>query len=459
MSLIESLLVVLVILLIYFILVLILHRKGILKKYNISFMGPSLMWRTKKGLHILKKIAKRKRFWKAFGSSGVVLCYIVMIIMTLLVIWQAWFIFELSPAEREELPLSPEFILAIPGINPLLPMEYFGYIILAFIIAIVVHEFSHGILTYMHNLKVKSLGILYFIVPIGAFCEPDEKQLSKAKPSSRLRIFAAGPTMNFLVVLISIFLFSGVFMSAVHPAADGIGIYSVDGDSPAGHSNLQPGMIITSINNTNVTSYSDYAAVILQTRANQTVTISYVQGHHHYTSQIQLTDMYEEYQKRQYIVNESVKDIGYLGVNPNPYIDFLPILQNPLSDFPQNFAFYWAIPFLGFAHGFNPLVSPINEYYIIEGPLGILPDGIFWVIINALYWIFWLNLVVALFNVLPMIPLDGGFLFNDAIGSFIKRLKKDISDEQREKAVKNVSVILSLLILFMVLFPFLIKYF
>jgi len=32
-----------------------------------------------------------------------------------------------------------------------------------------------------------------------------------------------------------------------------------------------------------------------------------------------------------------------------------------------------------------------------------------------------------------MIPLDGGFLFNDALGSLVKRLKKDSPEEIRNK--------------------------
>jgi len=79
--------------------------------------------------------------------------------------------------------------------------------------------------------------------------------------------------------------------------------------------------------------------------------------------------------------------------------------------------------------------------------------------VNFIYWIFWLNLAVALFNVLPMVPLDGGFLFNDALRSLIKRIKKGITEEQREKLVKNVTLVISLVILILIMFPWLVKYF
>ena len=94
------------------------------------------------------------------------------------------------------------------------------------------HEFSHGILTFVSNLKVKSLGILYLIIPLGAFCEPDEEQLRKTSISNRMRVYSAGPTSNFTVVLISLILFSFVFMSAVQPI-EGTNIFYVVDGSPA----------------------------------------------------------------------------------------------------------------------------------------------------------------------------------------------------------------------------------
>ena len=118
----------------------------------------------------------------------------------------------------------------------------------------------------------------------------------------------------------------------------------------------------------------------------------------------------------------------------------------------------YALPIFGYVSGYNPIAEPFINNYKITGPLSLLPNDVYWAIVTALYWIFWLNLLVGLFNVLPMIPLDGGFLFNDALKSFIKRVKKDISNERRDKIVKNISLIISLTILFLILFPFFFKY-
>jgi len=113
---------------------------------------------------------------------------------------------------------------------------------------------------------------------------------------------------------------------------------------------------------------------------------------------------------------------------------------------------------LGYFAGYNPIVSPFTDSYRISGPLGFLPVPLFWIFVNAIYWIFWLNLAVSLFNVLPMVPLDGGFLFNDAVRAGVARLKKGITEETKEKIVKNISLAISLLILALILIPFFIKY-
>jgi membrane-associated protease RseP (regulator of RpoE activity) len=463
MSIIESILIFITIILVYAVIVFLLYKKGVLKKHNISFYGPALMWRTEKGIQFLKNRAKHERFWKIYGNTSIIFCFITMVLMTALMIWTAWLVIGFTPAQRSVLP-GPEVALVLPGINPILPLEFLGYILLGLIIAIIVHEFSHGILALVDKIKVKSLGILYLIVPIGAFCEPDDDEVKKARILSRLRIYAAGPAANFVVVILSILLFSFVFMPAVQPTTEGAIVFTVDADSPASQISIQSSVIITRLNNTVIHNGKEYFETWNNTNANQTISITYIKSGTLHTTQVLLGDKYVEYAKRPstYVNNESYKGKGYLGVQSllrdSVFQEQLAILKNPFFDFPQGLLTFYSLPLLGYFAGYNPIVAPFTDAYSITGPLAFIPTPLFWIIINAIYWIFWLNLAVSLFNVLPMVPLDGGFLFNDGVRVIITKLKKEIKEEIKEKIVKNMSLAISLIILVSILIPFVIKY-
>jgi membrane-associated protease RseP (regulator of RpoE activity) len=441
-----------------------LHKKGVLKKHNISFYGPALMWRTQRGIQFLKNRAKHVQFWKIYGNISLIFCFTTMVLMTGLMIWTAKIVLEFTPAQRNVLP-GPEVAVVIPGINPILPLEYIGYVLLGLIIAIIVHEFSHGILALVDKIKVKSLGILYLIVPIGAFCEPDDEEVKKAHLLPRMRIYASGPTANFVVVILSILLFSAVFMPAAQPAAEGAIVFTVDTYSPAEQIGLKSGAIITNFNDTMISNGSTYIIAWNHTRANQTVNISYIYNGVTTNTKVRLLDKYDEYVKRSTIYknnNLSYKGKGYLGVQSllkdSIFQEYITILKNPFTNFPNGLLTFYSLPLIGYFAGFNPIAPPFTGSYIITGPLGIIPVSLFWIIINSIYWIFWLNLAVSLFNVLPMVPLDGGFLFNDGLRGLIVRLKKEIKEETKEKIVKNISLVISLIILGLILIPFVIKY-
>ena len=458
MSFIEGLFIFFAIIFGYFLLVYFLNVSGRLKKYNISLYGPALLMRTTKGIGFLKKIANKKRFWKAYGSTGIVFCFIAMIVFVLFFLWNLTIVFGFTPEQRAELLPGPEYYLILPGINPIIPLEYLFYIIIAFIVAIIVHEFSHGILTLAQNLKVKSMGILYMIFPIGAFVEPDEKQMKKTQIGKRMRVYSVGPLSNFVTFFICFLLFSFVFMSAVLPT-DGADVLRVYDDTPADEICLSIGSIIISVNDEVVKNSNEFSKIMETTIPNQTVNISYVFKGDVFDKQVNLTSRYEFYTRYLDEVNESYQNKSFLGIQFNPYSgSFMNILKNPFQDPVFSFFIVLALPIFGL-EGYNPITSPFVESYTIEGPLAALPTNVFWIIVNILYWVAWLNLMVGIFNILPMVPLDGGYLFSDAIRTIVKRLKKDITDEKSEKIVGKVTLVFSLFILFVILAPIFLKYF
>jgi membrane-associated protease RseP (regulator of RpoE activity) len=466
MTLIEGLIIFFAIIFIYFLIVYVLKNAGLFEKYNISFSGPILLLRTNRGKKFLEKIARRKRFWKAFGSFGIFFCLLIMIIFLILIFANFALLFQLTPEERSTLIPGPEAALPIPGLNPILPFEYVFYIILGLIIAMIVHEFSHGILSIVSKVKVKSLGLLYLIVPLGAFCEPDDEALKKTDAIKRMRVYAAGPLSNFFVAFICLMLFSFVFMSAVEHV-DGADILHVLEGSPAEEVGIVQGTVIISLNDTSLSNLAEFRNAISDIPPHSEVNISYFVKGQTITKKVTLTSYYDyakyvnSTQDVNYVENESHKNISYLGVGFNPYVElnFLDSLKNPFTnDFPNSFLMLYGFPFIGYLIGYNPIAEPFTNAYQINGPLGALPIDVFWVFVNALFWIFWLNLAVGIFNILPMLPLDGGFIFKDSLNTIVKKIKKDMTPEKRESIVKNISLIVSLLILFMIIFPFFIRY-
>ena len=295
--------------LLYWLFVIALKKKGILEKYNISTYGPVLMIRTTRGLSLLDKLAKPKKAWRLFADIGIRLMFIGMIAMFLIVILSD--IALLSSIGANNIPEPGKFnearnIFLIPGINEFIPLTW-G--IIALIVTLVVHEFSHAILCRVENIRVKSMGILLALVPIGGFAEPDEKELfgkedeeednrpdpygdrrlgirihddepvkKKVVPermatrTQRGRILAAGVMANFVVTLIAFSLLFGPVMGAISPLGNTM-IVDVKEDSAAYAAGLRQGMVITQLDETSISNVNEMLLYIGSAQAGSTVIV------------------------------------------------------------------------------------------------------------------------------------------------------------------------------------------
>ena len=92
---------------------------------------------------------------------------------------------------------------------------------------------------------------------------------------------------------------------------------------------------------------------------------------------------------------------------------------------------------------------------MVSGIMAAIPVGLFWIVANSFYWIFWLNLMVGMTNVLPAVPLDGGYLFRDGIDSIVRKVRKNATSEEIERYVGSITYALALTVLFLIIWQLL----
>ena len=447
----------------YFTIVYGLRKFGIFKKYNVTLFGPIIMWRTKRGRKLIDKLSRWKTFWRWYGNFGIVLCTLAMAVMFIFLIFGA-----IAAITIRTQPTPPQNMLVLPGLNPIIPLWY-GIFALA--IAIIIHEFSHGILARRAKIKLKSLGVLLCIVPIGAFVEPDEKDMEKVNRRDRSRIFAVGLTTNIIFGLVCAAMFSWGFMSALEPKEDGVLVLSVTEDAPAEVAGIGPGMVLTTaefvspngtmIDHVDIETYKDFGDFMDARKYNDTINITVY--YNKKTIQYQNITLADQYN---YTKLDKHRGSGYLGVGVRGAKEFTESLAHPVTsagddvnERRRNIIQYTvtlpmsSLDITGRSAKILPFKSPITDAYEVTGPMSVLPDNIFWTLANIFYYLFWINILLGIFNAIPAIPLDGGYVFKDGMNALLSRLRPAMDKIKRENLINSLSVSLAflILILFMML--------
>lgn len=234
-------LILLLLILLAWILALALLAPFISKSKNFSFFGPALMLKVTKNRKILDRFA-RPVPKEAFSKLSVAIVLVFSLLAVLLLVYEAY----LSLFIRIQASTSLGVYLALPIVNPYIPVVYGTF---ALIFAVVIHEVMHGIVSRKHGIKVKSVGALFFVIPIGAFVEPDQDEINATDPVTRRRIFAAGPAVNLIIAFVIFIMLAGVMMPSVHPIHDGVYVSGVDGGGIAQTAGIAPGGEVTSLGN------------------------------------------------------------------------------------------------------------------------------------------------------------------------------------------------------------------
>lgn len=290
---------------------------------------------------------------------------------------------------------------------------------------------------------------------MGAFVEPDEDELRNASTVRRMKVFAAGPAMNLLVAFSCVLIVSFIFMPFVEPL-DGVMVFYTIKDSPADKAGIGSWMLITELNGSKIENIKDFKTAMNRTKPGDRV-------------KVKLRDIHGKILEKEVVLSEKYnftnmskdKGVAFLGVGITDILrKDLFLFKNPFRYSANTFLVrYYGAPFLGFFTGYNPLVEPYTNFYKLKGPFAVIPSNLFWMIVNAFYWIFWLNFAVGIFNALPIFPFDGGNLVQDGVKSLVKRLLKSSSKEGIDKIARLSTTFISFITLLLVLAPLLMKYF
>ncbi len=430
-------------------------RGWIGKEKALSFFGPCLMIKTQRGRNALDRTAKKSvRFWNLLGDAGILLALASMVVMVGLLLWEAVIVLSIPASAAPQ----PTEALALPGINPFIPI---GYGLLALILGVVLHELAHGVLARANDVKVKSLGVLWLVVPIGAFVEQDEEEMMKAPARKRDRIAAAGVMANFVIALVCMLALSAVITTSVHPKADGVAILAVIPGTPADNASMAAGDIITVVNGTSTPNVVDLSQALTGAHPGQVVNVTwYSQAKNGLTyAPIQLgaASSFESG------LGANGTKRAFLGVEENivPPQALASLLQNPFgsassqaglggSGLASTPFLFLALPFVGL----EPIQGNTANLFTVSGPLSVLSTGGVWILVNILFWMVWMNVLLGLSNALPAVPLDGGFLLRDALTKVVHTLRSSWSQAQLESAVNRLAIATTLLVFFLILWQF-----
>ncbi len=219
-----------------------------LDRKNVEFKSLMFLRRTKRGIQLIDSIAKSSpRFWNFVGLIAIPTAAIFMAAGLVMMLYISGTILS---GEQE----GPAMSLILPSLSSQQQSGFGGFVfflplwfwLIMVTILLVPHEVFHGIVSRAVKVPLKSVGLAMFLIFPGAFVEPDENKLKKARRIDRLKVFASGAFANILTAVTLFILLTYVFQPAVI-AEVGVTVYNVSEKSPAQAAGIKPNVTITEI--------------------------------------------------------------------------------------------------------------------------------------------------------------------------------------------------------------------
>ncbi len=351
------------------------------------------IYRTKLGLRFMDRVARVfPRVWKIIGIISLLTGFFGMVIIIVLLTKATLDLIFVPGAIPSVAPLLPGIKL-IPGL-PAIP--FWDWVISIFIVA-VVHEAFHGIFSRVYNIKVKSSGFAFLGPLLGAFVEPDERQMAKKSKAARLSILSAGPFANILSVVVIVFLFG---LNITLPGVFGSGPISVIPHSLTAKTSIVDMQTVIEEN-------YEFKALVIEEIENGTA--AYESGLVNGDKIIGINNI---------LVSENVSKFfdELLSIKSGERVNLVTNkgdVNLVAGEHPENKSRGY-MGFSALSGDVGPKDSLKEKYKAFSNlPLRFM---------TFLNWLLLISLAVGLFNLLPLGPLDGGKMFyNLFLGIVSKR--------------------------------------
>jgi membrane-associated protease RseP (regulator of RpoE activity) len=358
---------------------------------------PLILIHTPYGLKFFDRISKTSaaRFYAKFNTY---LMPLITIMALFLIIGSVAALFSSETIREGARGVGPQANLLIPGLNPYLPI-WEGWI--ALVITIIVHEAGHGIIARVYGVKVESTGLVLFLgIPIGAFVNIERDELNRITTKQKSSILTAGPMTNIVLAAISLVVIllitsTLIITKPMDQNLYGVVITNVNAGSLAESIGLSKGDTIQQIRGVDIR-----VPVQLNENLNRNLGNSISIGI--------ASESGEKMTKQATLPDQREPGKGILGVSITPVADPKEVLEryngmiftSPLGLLAPPTFVQGMVPYSDFMA--DKYTSPIfGSYYTIPA--------------NLFFWLWFINFNVAIFNALPIGPLDGGQLYNALI--------------------------------------------
>ena len=332
----------------------------------------ALLWRTKIGLNFMERAANKYReIIKLIGYCMVGFGFVGLIYVSINILFLLFSIFAAPKQASQQVALVLPFT-NVPGIGFL---SFWYFIIGIFIIALV-HEFAHGIMARAHHVPLKSSGLAVFsiVLPIfpAAFVEPDERKMQKEADIVQYSVLSAGPMANIILAFLILLLLPYVANPAALAPFEstitqplGISYTGLTEGYAAQEAGMLPGTIINGVNGKETLDFNSFTYELRYLRPNETIKISTSNGTYTLTAK----------------ASEEDPAKGLIGIQG---------IANERRVKPE----------------YEKIKKP---YYWLKG---------------MLKWLFYLNFLIGLMNLLPLVITDGGRMLKVALEKLIPNKKK-----------------------------------